>query len=538
MMATPRESTVHLLETVLESMDEGFIAWSEDYTLVAWNQRFLDYWNYPAELMKIGLPLVELLEFQASLGTYGEGDSRKLAEDRMTEIIAEFDQSASEGGYERVNKSMSGHWLRMRRRLVKGFGFVTWASDVTESYAAERAAELMHDNIDRFSDSIIMTDIDGNILFTNHRYHEIYPNSPPKNEITSYTQEQIIRMTLASGSVEHPLADSDPEAWVQERLAERQIIGTSELESRHSNGRIYQIKQERDPKTGSIVITSDITEREIAKEALQEAKDNLESRVEERTAELQEEIRLREIASRAKSEFLANMSHELRTPLNAVIGFSETMQREIQGPIGNPKYLEYAKAINDAGGHLLGLINDVLDLSKVEAGQRELHEEEFGLSGLIDWATRMISDQSNSRKQHLITDIEDGMDTVVVYADERAMRQILLNLLSNAVKFTPQGKKITLAARFDSDSSLIISVIDEGIGISEDQLEMVLEPFSQAAPTDTRDHEGTGLGLPLVKKLVELHAGKLELLSKPGTGTTVSVSLPPERCIRLKQTSV
>jgi PAS domain S-box-containing protein len=534
-VSSPGENTLPLLESVLDSMNEGFIAWSEDYKLVAWNQLFLDYWDYPTDLMKVGLPLVDALEYQVSKGTYGApGDNpRQIAEDRMASVMADFDQSTTPDGYETIVKSPSGHWLHMRRKLVDGFGFLTWAIDVTEKIVAERAAELMHDNINSFSDSIIMSDTDGRILFTNDRYHEIYPYSPAKDEIIGCTMEQLIRTTLESGMVEHPLAASDPEAWVQERLAERQLKGTRELESRRKDGRIYLIKQDQDEKTGSIIITSDITDRIKAKEALQEAKDNLEDRVEERTRELQEEIIQREIASRAKSEFLANMSHELRTPLNAIIGFSEVMLREVKGPLGNASYLEYAKAINDAGDHLLDLINDVLDLSKVEAGQWELYEEEIDLQRLVDWAGRMVSEQA-ARRQLVVVSHISGSDDVsdIVYADERALRQILLNLFSNAVKFTDPGGRIEISRETDAEDYLIISITDDGIGIADEDLERVMEQFSQAAPTDTRDHEGTGLGLPLVRKLVELHNGKFVLTSKLGVGTKVSVCLPPERRVR------
>jgi PAS domain S-box-containing protein len=532
---SPQGNTLQLLESVLDSMNEGFMAWSEDYELVAWNQLFLDYWHYPSDFMKVGLSLLDLLEYQVSMGTYGDhGDNaREVAKDRMAAVMADFKQSATPDGYEMITKSPSGHWLHMRRRLVDGFGFLSLASDVTEKIVAERAAELMHDNINSFSDSIIMSDTDGRILFTNDRYHEIYPFSPGKDEIVGHTQEQLIRMTLASGTVEHPLAALDPEAWVKERLAEREIIGTRELESRRKDGRVYLIKQDRYEKTGSIIITSDITDRIQAEEALQESRDNLETRVDERTQELQEEIIQREIASRAKSEFLANMSHELRTPLNAIIGFSEVMLREVKGPLGNASYLEYAKAINDAGDHLLDLINDVLDLAKVEAGQWELYEEEIDLQRLVNWAGRMVSEQAASRQLDVVFNISTRDDTPdIVYADERALRQILLNLLSNAVKFTDPGGRIEISREINAEDYLIISIADNGIGIADMDLERVMEQFSQAAPTDTRDHEGSGLGLPLVRKLVELHDGKFTLSSKLGVGTTVSVCLPPERRVR------
>jgi len=528
-MTHAKNQTTALLETVLEAMDQGFIAWSEDYKLVAWNQLFLDFWQYPSHLIRVGVPLIEVLEFQATLGTYGEGEPKELAAVRMQSVIRDFKGAAAHNAAaEYVDKSPSGKWLQIKRRLVKGLGFVTCATDITEKVASERAVNLMHDNIDSFADSVVMADTDGTIIYTNNRYHEIYPDAPSRAEIIGLRQEDLLRRSVATGLIAEPLAQSDPEAWVRKKVAARQVNGTSDWESRHTNGRIYQIRQQRDDISGSIIITADITERKKSEDALKLANETLEVRVQERTRDLEEQVRLREIDSRAKSDFLANMSHELRTPLNAVIGFSETMRHEIFGPLGSAKYAEYAEDIHMAGNHLLELINDVLDLSKVEAGQWELHEEDVDLVSTLNSMVRMVREQASNKEIELVL-AEPAGGAAIVYCDERAVKQISLNLLTNAVKFTKPGGRVEVTTEVMPDQGVAISISDNGIGIAAEDIPKILSPFGQAASAETRGHEGTGLGLSLAKSLTELHDGSFSVTSELGVGTTVTARFPPER---------
>lgn len=254
----------------------------------------------------------------------------------------------------------------------------------------------------------------------------------------------------------------------------------------------------------------DVTARRKEAEALRDARDQA-------TA-----------ASRSKSEFLANMSHELRTPLNAIIGFSEALERELFGPVGNPRYREYAEDIHNSGVHLLSLINDILDLSKIEAGHFKLHEDETELDHVIESATRIV----RHRAQQANIDIECRMPEppIVVVVDERALKQILINLVSNAVKFSPDGSAISISGQLTA-KYLRISVTDQGAGIAEDDIPRALTPFTQLDGSLSRQHEGTGLGLPLAKHLTELHGGTLSIESEPGKGTTVHVDLPLSRVV-------
>ena len=230
-----------------------------------------------------------------------------------------------------------------------------------------------------------------------------------------------------------------------------------------------------------------------------------------------------EAASRAKSEFLANMSHELRTPLNAIIGFSEIMRKGMFGPL-NEKYGEYAGMVHDSGTHLLAIINDILDLAKAESNKLELHQEDIDIAreiALCGTIVQELADRAGVNYDVTIADMPP-----LVRADAARLRQILINLLGNAVKFTPSGGKVMLLAQALPCGGLQFRITDTGIGIPKDKMDLAMAPFGQVGGTMARKHEGTGLGLPLTKRLVEMHGGTLDLSSEPGQGTVATVRLP------------
>jgi signal transduction histidine kinase len=236
---------------------------------------------------------------------------------------------------------------------------------------------------------------------------------------------------------------------------------------------------------------------------------------------------LAEKANRTKSEFLANMSHELRTPLNAIIGFSEMIKAEVYGP-GLPRYRDYATDIHGAGQHLLSLINDILDLSKAEAGRLDLHVEQVDLADLIGESARLMSDRAVQKGLSLTLDI-DVLPPLLI--DRLRTKQILLNLLSNAIKFTPENGSVSIQGGRDTSGRVVICVRDTGIGIAPEMIAVAFEPFRQIDSMVARESEGTGLGLSLVKKLIELHDGEVALESTLNMGTTVSIAFPAARCM-------
>ncbi|HSZ74514.1 MAG TPA: ATP-binding protein, partial [Rhizomicrobium sp.] len=234
-----------------------------------------------------------------------------------------------------------------------------------------------------------------------------------------------------------------------------------------------------------------------------------------------------EFANRTKTEFLANMSHELRTPLNAILGFSEVIREEMFGPVGQDRYIEYAQDIHASGEHLLELINDILDLSKLEAGRLELRESAVSLPKVVEHCLTLVKNRAAAGGVKLITEIPD--DVPALRADERSVKQILLNLLSNAVKFTPKGGSVTTGITFSPRGGFHVAVTDTGIGMSAEEIEVALSPFGQIDSQIAREHHGTGLGLPITRSLLALHGGELSVKSEPKLGTTMTAHFPAER---------
>ncbi len=269
-------------------------------------------------------------------------------------------------------------------------------------------------------------------------------------------------------------------------------------------------------------------QRDLSSQALRNVNKNLETRVAERTKELMLEKDRAEMASRAKSEFLANMSHELRTPLNSIIGFSETLEHEVFGSLGSKKNAEYVADIQKSGKFLLQLINDILDISRIEAGELELDEEVILVEQTIETVLFLVKDRAASGKIKIVT--ENNTTDLYASLDSRQFKQILLNLLTNAIKFTDPGGKVFVSLQCDP-KGFSVRVEDTGIGISQEHIERVQEAFGQVAGSMTRNHDGTGLGLSIVKALVANHGGEFKLESEPGKGTVATVTFPAERIV-------
>ncbi|NKB22459.1 MAG: PAS domain S-box protein [Alphaproteobacteria bacterium] len=264
-------------------------------------------------------------------------------------------------------------------------------------------------------------------------------------------------------------------------------------------------------KPAALNVIRDISSRVEGRQALVEAKESA------------------EFANRTKSEFLANMSHEIRTPLNAIMGFSEVMEKELFGPVGTPRYREYAADIHASGQHLLSLINDILDFSKIEAGQMKFKRGRVNVARVVDASLALLKRRAETGEIKLAVRI--GKDLPALRGDERRIRQVLFNLVSNASKFTPDGGKVSISASVNAQTGLRIRVNDTGIGMKQEDLETALTPFGQVMTANELDVTGTGLGLPLAKSLVEHHGGSLNLKSKLGEGTKVTLEFPPMRLV-------
>jgi signal transduction histidine kinase len=367
----------------------------------------------------------------------------------------------------------------------------------------ERQNALLQSTLENIGEGLSVFDSQGRLIAWNFRFCELL-DLP-----TDLTVGAMLRDILALQAVRGDFDQNEPEAEVARRLDlfYRAVPTTKERVT--PTGRTLQIRRRAMPNGAVISIYSDVTEIKASQRKLVEARSQAEA------------------ASRAKGDFLANMSHELRTPLNAIIGFSEVISNELFGPIANEKYLEYIRDINTSSLHLLSIINDVLDMSKIEAGKVELSKEAVQIKNVVGDVMRMVLERARSCDIELMAELSG--ETVEIWADERSMKQILLNLLSNAIKFSKPGGKVYVRVIADRPDAAILEIEDHGIGMSEAEQVRALQPFGQAKPATTRNYGGTGLGLPITKGLVEAHGGTLTIHSRAGYGTIARIVLPRER---------
>jgi two-component system cell cycle sensor histidine kinase PleC len=464
----------------------------------------------------------------------GEEVIARIAPEHQTWVRQALRSAQAEGAFDvsfQVPRSTKGEaWLDARGQ---GFGvgengyasIIGVALDVTDERGAElraqRAEQRLQYAIESVSEAFVLWNRAGRLVMCNHNYRTFFALEP--RMVKPGARHNLVQRVA-------DLSVKTRERATQDRPGVRQV--------EMADGRWLQISERRTADGGLVMTAADITALKMQEnalrsneEALQQAVQKLEdnaSELAELAAKHQAETIRAEGANQAKSEFLANMSHELRTPLNAINGFSEMMAEEMFGPLGDKRYKGYAADILSSGQHLLALINDILDMSKIEAGKMSLHPEPVVIAEVVDDAVRLIRTRADAADLTLLVKV--AADAPVVEADYRAIKQVLLNLLSNALKFTPNGGRITItvdpAPQSQAPESLEIVVTDTGIGIAESDLARLAQPFEQIESQHSKTQQGTGLGLALTKSLVELHGGVLVIKSKAGAGTTVSFTLP------------
>ncbi len=467
----------------------------------------------------------------------GQALIERIAPDHRDRVRQALANAALYGAFDvsfRVPSATGGRsiWLDARGQ---GFGkgdsgghsrIIGVALDVTEERFAQARAQAaenrLRDAIESVSEAFVLWDRNGRLLMCNANYRDVF---------------SLEAKLLKPGAMRDHVNRFAQLAIAQEHAAPAGAKGQREAEM--TDGRWIQISERRTAEGGLVMTAADITVikqqdeiRRLNEAQLQNAVAGLE-RSQEQLAELARKYETEKVkaegANKAKSEFLANMSHELRTPLNAINGFSEIMVAQMFGPLGDARYQEYAQDIHNSGQHLLALINDILDMSKIEAGKMNLKFEPVNLEDVTEDAVRLVRNRAETAGLKLEVEFPHLPE---IEADYRAIKQILLNLLSNAIKFTPRGGRITVRAEARQDmlgERIRVSVSDTGIGIAKDDLTRLAKPFEQVETQHAKTQQGTGLGLALTKSLVEMHDGALEIDSTLGAGATVSFTLPIHR---------
>ena len=425
-------------------------------------------------------------------------------------------------------------WLRARCELVHQPGdggphLIGIAVDVTEQKTlVERTVEAdlrLRDAIETIPEAFVVWDAQNRMVLCNSNFQELH-NLPDE--------------AIEAGASYESIVEAGRKPVVRSKVtSEGQAPGARTFEAQLDDGRWLHISERRTKDGGYVSVGTDITTIKRHEEKLMESEKRLmatvadlrnsQQKLERQADELAdlaekyaEEKTRAEEANQAKSKFLANMSHELRTPLNAIIGFSEIMQAGMFGPIGAEKYREYCSDIHQSGQYLLDVINDILDMSKIEAGRIRLDLEQVEHRRFLNDAMRVVSGRADDKRLALKSQIGRG---IRLAADPRLLKQIVLNLLSNAVKFTPEGGRVTIRARV-CGGQVSVAIADTGIGIPSDALARLGRPFEQVESQLTKSHQGSGLGLAIAKSLTELHGGTMRIRSTLGKGTMVVLRLP------------
>ncbi|OLB77274.1 MAG: PAS domain-containing sensor histidine kinase [Alphaproteobacteria bacterium 13_2_20CM_2_64_7] len=482
-----------------------------------------------------------------TLLSFGEVDALVHPEDiHLYELAAQLaDATATLVDHAFRMRHANGNWvwLRARCELVQQSGeggphLIGIAVDITEQKTlVERTVEAdlrLRDAIETIPEAFVVWDAQNRLVLCNSNFQELH-NLPDAAIEAGASYESVV----AAGR--KPVVRSKV-------TSEGQIPGARTFEAQLDDGRWLHISERRTKDGGYVSVGTDITNIKLHEEKLMESEKRLMATVAdlrhsqqklERQAEevadlaekYAEEKTRAEEANQAKSKFLANMSHELRTPLNAIIGFSEIMESSMFGPLGSDKYGEYCRDIHQSGQYLLEVINDILDMSKIEAGRIRLDAEQIELEPFLNDAMRVVSGRANDKRLKLTARLGRG---IRLTADHRLLKQIVLNLLSNAVKFTPEGGRVTIRARATS-GWVSISIADTGIGIPEEALARLGRPFEQVESQLTKSHQGSGLGLAIARSLTELHHGAMRIRSTPGIGTMVLLRLPIRRTAAHKE---
>ncbi|TXH39262.1 MAG: PAS domain S-box protein [Rhodospirillaceae bacterium] len=499
------------MRDAIESLPDAFVWFDADDHVIMHNERYLEFFPFMRAMGDLrGKSFAEMV--RSSFGQLGR------AVDVETYVTERMDRHRQGGSFEM--RLEDDTWVRVSERRTADNGTVSVWSNISD---LKQAQQRLLDAVESMQEGFLLIGPDRRVILSNRHCREMYPIAGHLLA-PGCSYEAFVRFGAMNGQFLEALDRN--EDYVAEALALLENRSEMRVERELAGGRWVLVSQ-RCMDDGSVVsIRTDLTPQKMREAELEAARNQLakQAAVLVDLAEKLEEARLSAVeASKAKTRFLAHMSHELRTPLNAILGFAKLIGDEMFGPIGVAKYAEYAGLIHESGSHLLSLINDVLDLSKIEAGRMVLDCQAVSVDALAAGSTRLMEGLAKDRNVHLCVEVMP--DCRQVFGDERAIKQMIINLLSNALKFTPASGTVTLQFAVDG-AGAAITVTDTGIGMTENDIEKALDPFGQVDGEIARQHQGTGLGLPLVKVMAEVHGGSLEIESEPGRGTTMRIRLP------------
>ncbi|WP_189045101.1 PAS domain-containing sensor histidine kinase [Aliidongia dinghuensis] len=503
------------LRDAIETIPGGFVLFDAEERFVVCNEAYRAMWPGAAHLLVPGTPFVEILHGLWDAGFRGGPSNR---EDWIADRLERFRNPG--GAYEQ--RRSNGGWLLVDERITAEGGVAGIRVDITDLKRREAQLQALNDALAQREAQLrhlcgnipgivlqMRVQVDGSVAvpFISDHVEDLCGLSPaavmadPMRLFRAIHREDRQALTAASRT-----ASREAAPW---RSSFRVVHAESGAVTWLRGGFVPTPSPD-----GSILwdgVMVDVTLLKAHEEELSRAIDRA------------------ELANRAKTEFLANMSHELRTPLNAIIGFSEIMLSELFGPLGQQRYVDYARDMHASGQHLLAIINALLDVAKIEAGQMELDERAMSVRALVEDCLPFVREKATERGIELAVAVPDDLPRLSL--DPVRMRQVLLNVLSNAVKFTEPGGTIAVAADRTAGGGLALRVADTGIGMTAEEVAVALQPFRQVDRALSRRYEGTGLGLPLAQRLAELHGGRLEIDSVPGEGTRVTILIPPERVL-------
>ncbi len=488
-----------LLHWILEAFPHGVCVYGPDYRVTMFNRAYSQVMS--GAPLAIGDHLEEVIRRRAAAGEYGLGPPGDVFAQQMA-----FDVTRPQM---RKRRRPNGATVDVRTTPLPDGGYISVVTDITalteaEAQVSRRADELAF-MLSNIRHGVVLWGSDARLVASNAVAADLL-ELPPGLLTPGLALDDLLETMFRRGQFGE--GESAEKRLRTLRSLDRSVpIGR---QSTTMSGRVLDLRSDPTPDGGFVSTITDVTEARAAQDELRRAKEAAEA------------------ANLAKSRFLATMSHELRTPLNAVIGFSDALLHEAINPTG-ARVAEFANQINDAGRHLLGLINSILDVARIESGRFDLASDRVDIARLVRHCVRQSDAAAQAAEITLSADVPDDLPRLA--ADERRLQQALNHLLSNAVKFTEPGGAVSVGASLEADGRLLLSVADTGIGIPEEDIERVFQPFTQLDGTLARRFQGAGLGLYVSRALIAGHGGELSLRSRPGVGTTAEIRLPAERLI-------